>query len=691
MSYRFRIRDLSWLDFNARVLQEAEDETVPLFERIKFLAIYSNNLDEFFRVRVAGLHGLELLDKKERAHLPFDPKELIEKIIRRVNEQQQIFGKIYRNQIKPDLDGHGVHLLDETQLTDYLQTWVRKLYFDKIRPHVHPVMLRHADAPYFLTNRSIHLVTELTDPSDRSQRHLAKLELPTSVVSRFYVLPQTSPEEYNIMILDDVIRLNIPLIYPDWITGETYSIKMTRSGELDWGDEAEGDLINKIRHSLKSRSINPPTRFLYDFRMPEGWVDHLAHFFDIPRHECVQGGRYHNFSDFFNFPNPGHKRLNYVSLRPLAHPVLEGPGTIMQLMRRHGDQLLHAPYQRFDYFVRWMEEAVVDPNVTAIYITLYRVADDSRIVHALLRAHRAGKRVVCFFEVKARFDEESNLFWAGEMERAGAQVYYSLPGLKVHTKVAMVERNEDGDTVRYGYLGTGNFNEKTARVYSDIGLFTMDLRMCDEIRQIFRFLSTQQKHRYEELLVAPDHMRPRINQMIDDQVALAQQGKKAYILLKMNSLEDEDMIVRLYRAAEAGVQIDLIIRGICCLDPSIPSLEGRIRAISIIDRFLEHTRVFVFGHGPNPLIYLSSADLMHRNLNKRVECAFPIKNPALKKEILDLMRIQLTDNVKARVLDGTGQNAYVYKPADARTIRAQLKTYAYLRKKLKDAGRHRPA
>lgn len=675
--YRYRVRDLSWLDFNARVLQEAQDRRVPLYERIKFLAIYSSNLDEFFRVRVASLVSLLHLPKKHRGKHVHDADKLLAKIQHTVRAQQEAFGKTYREDILPELARQGVVIRNDQELTPRQETWVRKLFYDRVRPHIFPLLLQQAHAPYFLQNRVLYLISEMVHPDERETTLLGMVEVPSQALPRFYVLPSQPEEPFQIILLDDVLRLNMPLIYPDYIPQRHFSIKLTRSGELDWGDEEQGDLVEKIRRSLKRRNLNPPTRLLYDRELPPDHLPFLAACFDVPQDELVPGGRHHNFSDFFALPNPGKRRLSYRALQPLPHPQLSGPEPLHKAIARQ-DHLLHTPYQQFQPFLRWLQEAAQDPAVTTIYITLYRVAADSQVVHTLLDAQRNGKRVVCFFEVKARFDEESNLFWASEVARAGAEVHYSLPGIKVHTKTALVEREEDGETRRYAFLGTGNFNEKTAQLYTDTGLFTADPRLTHEVRQIFAYLIEQKTHRYEHLLVAPTYLRDGLEQLILDEMALAREGKPAHIILKMNSLEDAGMIALLYKAAEVGVHIDLIVRGICCLDASQARLQGRIRAISIIDRYLEHTRVFYFANSGQPRLYLSSADMMTRNLDKRVECAFPIYDARLQRQVLDILQLQLRDNCKARVLDGTGRNLYVPRHPGEPARSSQVQTYVYL-------------
>ena len=573
-SYRYVNRELSWLAFNGRVLQEASNPDVPVFERLNFLAIFSSNLDEFFRVRVASLRSLLRLRKKKTKKLDFDPAVLLRQIHTTVTAQQETFGRILREMILPELERCGIALIDERRLSER-QREALKPYFDEtIAPNLHPLMIdREGDAP-FLKNKGLYLITELWERSETIslsalEAQYALVEIPSPPLPRFVEVPGGGLL-HKVLFLDDVIRLFLPALYPAYDVGASYAVKLSRDADLYLEDEFAGNLKEMIAKSLAKRETNVPTRFLYDPRMPQAMLAFLKERLALADEDLVEGGRYHNLNDFFSFPRGGVEGLAYAPLPPLPHPELEGAPSIRAAVAEK-DRLLSFPYQKFDYVVRFLEEAAEDLDVEEIWMTLYRVSRDSAIAQALLKAAERGKRVTAFVEIKARFDEQSNLDWAARMEAAGVAVLYSKPGIKVHTKLALVARREDEQLRHYAYLGTGNFNEKTARLYADHGLLTADPRLADEVRQIFAFLNGEvEKPVFEHVLMAPFYLRKGFYALIDYEIEEARAGREAGMLLKMNSLEDRKIINRLYEASRAGIDIRMIVRGICCLAPGVP-------------------------------------------------------------------------------------------------------------------------
>ncbi|MEM1093878.1 MAG: polyphosphate kinase 1 [Bacteroidota bacterium] len=652
-------RELSWLSFNARVLQEAADPNVPLLERLKFLAIYSSNLDEFFRVRMASLRSLLRLKKKSLASLDVHPGQLLIQIKRTVQTQQRVFGRIYREELLPALAAEGIHVLSPEELSPEQVAYLRQWYLDHQHDVVKPVVLDEAETPPFIENQAQYLVTLLwpTDVLDW-QTHYGLVALPTAHASRFVEIDYDVPG-HQLLMLDDVLRLNIDRLYPDFEHGDTYAIKLSRDADLYLEDEFEGDLIEKIRKALDKRETGVPTRLLYDALTPYSAVSFLQEHLRLAKEDMVAGGHYHNFRDFFGFPSFGKRHLRFVPKPPHPHPELEAADSLFTAIAER-DHLIHVPYQKFDYVVQWLNEAVADADVSAIWMSLYRVGDESAVCEALIAAAEAGKRVTVFVEVKARFDEEPNLTWADRMEAAGVRVLYSMPDLKVHAKILLIERQEPEAPRYYAYFGTGNFNAKTARLYTDMGLLTVAAHLTTELRAVFRFLEERAgEPHFTHLLVAPFTLRDRFHAAIDREMAEATAGRPAEILAKMNALEDPQIIQHLYQASQAGVRIRLIVRGICRLIPGVAGLSDNIEIHSILGQFLEHTRAFLFHHGGERPLYLASADWMTRNLDRRIEVAFPIHDAALRQHIIDHLELQWADTAKARHLDAEQTNPYV--------------------------------
>ncbi len=672
--YSYISRDVSWLHFNGRVLQEAQDKSVPLYERIKFLAIYSSNLDEFFRVRVAALRSFKELKKKTRKELDIRPKRDLKVIRKIVQQQQQTFGRIFRGEILPELQAHGIFLANEATYNHPQQQFVKKYFFGKIYPQLQIVKIDAQNEPPFLENAQLYFLVQFADTDE-----LAIVNIPSGPLPRFVSLPDIE-NRHCITFLDDILRYNLGDLFDRPIAG-AYSIKLSRDAEMYIDDEYAGDLLEKIRQGLEDRNIGLPTRFLFDSAMPAALLERLKTIFQLSKHDLIPGARYHNFNDFFGFPNPtGDARLEDEPLPPLPHPDLEGAASIMKVLRGK-DVLLHFPYQKFDYIPQLIQEAADDPSVTSIKITLYRVGSKSNVMQALRSACEQGKEVVIFVEAKARFDEEANLHWGGELKKVGAEVLYSYPGIKVHTKLLLISRQEEDETVHYTYIGTGNFNEKTAKLYCDHALLTTDQRLANEAAQVFDLLERKIiVPRAKHILVSPFTTRDRFEEMIETEIANAKAGREAYMILKMNSLEDSRMINKLYEANRAGVDVKLIIRGICCLVPGVEDMSENIRAISILDRFLEHARVYIFANGGKEKMYIASADWMTRNLDRRVEVSAPIHDANLYAELRQIIDIQWIDNVKAREIDAEFSNKYRLSLPTATPVRAQLETYRYLEK-----------
>lgn len=676
-------RDISWLSFNYRVLQEAKDPTVPLFERIKFLAIYSSNLDEFFRVRVANHHNLLRVGKKTKRELDYDPSKTLKEIHEIVNKQQEEYSYIFENQIIPELRQNGINLLRRLDLNEVQRSYVENYFKDHMLPYVQPVLLVKNKVRPFLNNAALYLAILMRDKEQAKNQSYGLVKIPSDHLPRFIKLPGTNGF-HNLIMLDDIVRHNVSYMFPGYEILDTYSIKLTRDAELYIDDEFSGDLIQKIRESLSKRHVGPPSRFVYDREMPKEFLDFMKETFELGKNDILREGRYHNNFDFFKFPDFGLSHLKNTQLTPLPYRQLEESVDFFGIIRLK-DHLLHVPYHSYESVIRFFEEAARDPYVTHIKIIQYRVARKSRIMDALMNAVKAGKQVSVFVEVKARFDEEANLEWGDRLEKAGVQVHYSFPGVKVHSKLALVRRQESDGPRIYGYLSTGNFHEDTAKVYSDFGIFTADTRLTAEIARVFSFLETTKipSNDFEHLLVGQFNLRTELLRMIDHEIDNVRLGKTGRIILKLNSLQDEEMIDKLYEASRAGVDIRLIIRGICSLVPGVRGLSYRIAAISIVDRFLEHARVFIFHNDGQERVYLSSADWMVRNLTYRVETAFPVYDESIKKQILDIIQIQLNDNVKARILDKNLTNQYKTNHLDV-AIRSQMETYYYL-KRLEDS------
>ena len=678
-------RDISWLSFNYRVLQEAKDPNVPLFEQVKFLAIYSSNLSEFFKVRVANHRNLLRVGKKTKRKLEFEPKEILDDILDIVYSQQKEFSKIFEKQIIPALRKHNIYVLRRTDLNEDQITFVEDYFKDKLLPFVQPVLLQKEKIKPFLNNGALYLAVWLKDnEKNRNKNEYAVVKIPSDHLPRFVELPAPKGRHYIIM-LDDIVRHSLDKLFPGYDIEDSFSIKLTRDAELYIDDEFSGDLITKIKNSLNKRNVGPASRFTYDRKMPENLLEVMINNFNLTKYDLIPEGRYQNNFDFFSFPDFGNTHLKNLPLPPIAYSPLEDTKDIFAAIRKK-DHLIHLPYHSYKSVVKLFKTASKDPAVTHIKIILYRVGKKSKVMEALMEAVEAGKQVTAFIEVKARFDEEANLEWGEKLEKAGIKVYYSFPGLKVHSKIAIVRRIENKKSKTYAYLSTGNFNEATAKIYSDIGLFTADERLTSEAIKVFSVLEFKkiQHHDFQHLLVGQFNLRPKLTAFIDTEIQHALKGKPAAITLKMNSLQDQEMIEKLYEADQAGVQINLIVRGICSFVPEIKGFSTNTKIISIVDRFLEHARIFIFQNGGNERIFCSSADWMVRNLSYRIETTFPIYDQDIRRQILDYIDMQLQDNVKARIIDPEDTNAYKTTLNDL-GFRSQEEIYYYLKRRLDKA------
>ncbi|WP_187264534.1 polyphosphate kinase 1 [Pontibacter beigongshangensis] len=673
-AYPFINRELSWLAFNYRVLQEAKDPRVPLLERIKFMAIFSSNLDEYFKVRVATLKRLVVLKKKTRQKLVEPPTETLEQVLQEVGRQQEEFGKVFREGILADLHKENIHMLTEHDLKPKQKTFVKKYFAEKLQPLLLPILLDETQTHLFLKDQTVYLGVHLTEPlkDNVPPERFAMMEIPTKKHGgRFLKLPTVGNQRY-VMFIDDVIRFCLAELFPGYKQQKAHAVKVSRDAELDLEDEA-GNLMAKITKSLKKRETGYPARLLYDPETPQELLEAIMAHTGIQEDALVEGSKYHNFRDFFQFPDFNLPHLKFEPQPNLAHPLLEQEPSLLEAMKKQ-DYLVHYPYQSFDYVLRLFQEAAEDPKVKSISATLYRVAEDSAIAKALVKAAKNGKMVTVVVELKARFDEESNIFWAGKLQKAGANVILGAPDLKVHSKLGLITQVEDGKMKNYAYLSTGNYNEDTSRIYCDHALFTSNPELTKDVEQVFNFLMDGQPDKqFNHLLVAPINMRERFVELINQEIKNAKKGLPASMILKMNALQDESMIKKLYDASKAGVKIQLLVRGICCLVPGQEGISENIEMRSIVDRYLEHARVYIFHNNGEEKYYVASADWMTRNLNRRVEVAFPLTQPDLVAQLRHIIDLQLQDATKARTVD----NTYVQTTEQER-VRAQYATYSYL-------------
>lgn len=674
-------REISWLSFNARVLQEAEDKSNPLIERLRFLGIFSNNLDEFYRVRVASIRRMKNLDRKTLKEYHVDPESLLKQIHHTVGDQQRKFESIYKD-LKDELRAEGIVFLNEMELNKLQQEEIATYFTDKVRSNLIPLMLDKKRELPNLKDKEIYLSIKLSNQKDDKVLY-SLIKIPTGTVSRFYVFKNKGEKgQTYVMLLDDIIRANLMDIYSifNFDNAEAYTIKFTRDAELDIDDDISSSLLEQISRSLESRKVAEPIRFVHDKEIPDDLLYFLCKKLGITSNEnMIPGGRYHNFKDFIKFPALNGGRMTYTPLPPLKHPFVDTSKRLVPQFRER-DIMVNYPYQSFDVVIDLLREAAIDPKVTKICINLYRVASNSKIINALVSAVRNGKNVQVIVELRARFDEQNNIYWSNVLQEAGAEIIFGVKGLKVHSKLILIERKHKEDFEYIAHIGTGNFHEGTAKVYGDTALITMDPRIALEVKKVFEFLENNYKvKRYSHLIISPNGSRRKFNQLISNEIRNAERGDKAEIILKLNNLVDEELIRKLYEASQAGVQIVLIIRGVCSLVPGIKGWSENIEVISIVDRFLEHSRILYFYAGGEEKVFISSADWMVRNLDLRVEVTTPIYNVDIKNKLKKLLAIQLKSNLKTRILDKNLANNY--REVKGEPIRAQLETYEYFRTK----------
>ena len=678
--HSFINREISWLSFNERVLQEAADPNTPLFERIRFIGIFSNNLDEFFRVRFAAVRRMVDLGGDEESLLgDFTPKELLDKIQDIVIVQQQKVQAIFQD-ILEELKQNDIYMVNEKQLNHSQGIFVKKYFNDKVLPNLVPIMLSKKNKFPYLRDRSVYLAIKLSKKSDPLDFAYSLIRIPSRSVPRFLVLPKSAGKKY-VMLLDDVVRycFNDIFFYFDFNIIEGYTLKITRDAELDIDDDISKSLTEKISESLKNRKKGKPVRLIYDKNMPEDLKSFIFKRMKLNTENAIPGARYHNDKDFMNFPEIGKKKHYYAKLPPFRHKDLPQNTSILKVLRKK-DVMLHYPYQTFNHFIDLLREAAIDPQVREIGLTIYRVAEASKVVNALLNAVRNGKIVTVVIELQARFDEEANIFWSNKLQEEGAMVINGVPGIKVHSKLAWVKRKENNTYRNYAFIGTGNFHEGTARVYADDGLMTSDPRLANEVANAFDFFKHNFQHfDYEHLVVSPFKMRKFFTTCIDREIKLAKKGKNAWMILKMNSLIDPGMMQKIIEAGKAGVKVQLIVRGIFGIRMT-EELTQNISAISIVDKYLEHSRIFLFGNGGNEKMYISSADWMPRNLNRRFEVACPVYNTEIQNELKEMLYIQLKDNSKARILDEGLVNDYNLNDGN-NVYRAQEDYYKFIKQK----------
>lgn len=676
-------RDISWLSFNDRVLQEARDENVPLVERVKFLGIFSNNLDEFFRVRVAShsrtMHDAERLHKKD-----LHSKKILDKIYDRVIELQDKFEETFST-IVDELENQNIFIVNESELTKKQGEYVKNYFQEMVRPSLVPILLHTAPKFPYLKDRAIYFAIKLSGKKDNTNKDIkySIIQIPTDVLPRFVELPNEGQKKF-IILLDDIIRYCLTEIYSifHYEKIEAFTIKLTRDAELDINDDFSKSYTEKIAASIKGRKRGKPVRLNYDAEIPKDLLDFLIKKLKMRDDtNVIPGGRYHNFRNFMKFQNLGSVENLYKPMPPVEHKDFKNKESLLDVIKRK-DILLTYPYQTFNHILDILREAAIDPRVESIKINLYRVAENSNVMYTLLNAIKNGKKVVAVLELQARFDEENNMYWANKLQEEGAAVKFGIPGLKVHSKLFLISKRENGKLVNYAHIGTGNFNEVTARIYTDHSLLTADERITSEVEKVFDFFQVNYRTgTYKNLLVSPFYMRLRIEKLIEAEILNAKAGKKAYITLKLNNLEDPGMINLLYKASQAGVKIKIILRGICCLVPGRKGISDNISVVSIIDKFLEHTRVFLFANDGDEKLYISSADLMGRNLDVRTEVACPIYSKEIQTEIKKILAFHFTDNTKARIIDVNMKNQYVKSRGPK--IQSQQAIYNYFLEKSK--------
>ncbi|HHF3265611.1 polyphosphate kinase 1 [Vibrio alginolyticus] len=671
-------KELSWLSFNERVLQEAADKTVPLIERIRFLGIFSNNLDEFYKVRFADVKR-RILISQERGGSD-SPKRLLTKMQSKALKLNEQFDELYSELIR-EMARRRIFLVNEQQLDESQQKWIAKYFRREVMPHITPLLMKdEIDVLQFLKDEYAYIAVEL-----RKEEHYqyALIEIPTDHLPRFVMVPeQKGKRRKTIILLDNIIRHCLDELFKgffDYDELSGYAMKMTRDAEYDLRNEIEYSLLEQMSEGVNQRLTAKPVRFVYERDMPPQMLEFLCNKLNISNYDnLIPGGRYHNFKDFIGFPNVGREYLENKPLPPMKCADFEGYANSFDAIKAK-DILLYYPYHTFDHISELVRQASFDPKVLSIKINIYRVAKDSRLMNSLIDAVHNGKNVTVVVELQARFDEEANIEWSKVLTEAGVHVIFGAPGLKIHSKLLMISRREGEEIIRYAHIGTGNFHEKTARIYTDFSLLTADQEITNEVRNVFGYIENPYRPvKFNHLMVSPRNSRTQIYRLIDNEIANAKLGKKAALTIKVNNLVDKGIVNKLYGASTSGVKINMIIRGMCSLVPGIEGISDNIRIISIVDRFLEHPRVVITHNDGDPQVYISSADWMTRNIDHRIEVAVPVRAPRLKQRIIDITNIHFTDTVKARLIDKEMSNAYVPR-GNRKKVRSQIAIYDYLK------------
>jgi len=679
-------REISWLHFNARVLQESADKKVPLIDRLRFLGIFSNNLDEFFKVRYATVKRIVDAGKTGKSVLGGErAKDLLEEITKIVIAQQARSLEIF-NEIEKELKEENIFIIDENEVNDSQAEFIRDYFFHKVNQELMTIILNDLTEFPLLKDTAAYLAVKIVmknGSGERKHNRYALIEIPKGI-DRFVVLPKEGDKNY-IIILDDLIRFCLDSVFTmfEFESISAHMIKITRDAELDIDNDLSKSFIEKISSSVEHRKISDPVRFVYDKNIDKDTLQFLKEKMDIMGTDSViPGGRYHNRRDYMGFPSLGRYDLMYDKIDPLPVKGLSMEGSLLEMIA-HKDYMIYAPYHTFSYITKFLREAALDPKVRTILITVYRLANDSQIASSLINAVKNGKHVTVQIELQARFDEQANIEYANQLQAEGINLIFGVPGLKVHSKICMIEREEAEGIKRYGFISTGNFNESTAKIYTDYTLFTAHQGILKDMSKVFGFFETNYKiNKYRHLIVSPHYTKSTFIKLIDREIANAKAGREAYIKIKMNSLTSYKMVDKLYEASRAGVKIQMVVRGICCLIPGVPGMSENIEAISIVDKFLEHPRLFIFGNNGDPKVYISSADWMTRNLDFRVEVGCPIYDPDIKQELLDTFEISWKDNLKARVFSEKQDNAYRQPAEGEPELRSQFELYHYYQKKL---------
>lgn len=668
-------RDLSWLKFNERILMEAERTEVPLLERIKFLSIFSSNLDEFYRVRMPVLLALEKLSNRDDNDIRLE-EDLLVAANQLITSQQQRYGEVLKQGIIPALEQNQIALFYAEPFSEPIKKDITRYFFSQVMAFLQPVYLND-QTDFFPANNQLYFLITL---EQEGVSKVVALNIPSNELPRFYKLSQE--EQTSIVFLDDIVRYHLDYLFPeDKITG-CYSFKVTRDAEIDLKDEYSGSLSDQLEKQLLKRDLGLATRFLHQPGIPDNVLELLKNLFNLRKRSLVEGGQYHNLKDLMSFPVNNPKLSNTSWSKICNTDIVEG--TLTEAINQR-DIIVHTPYQSYDSVLRFFNEAALDEHTAEIYVTLYRVASDSKIVNALISAAKNGKKVTVLVELKARFDEANNIKWAKKMKAVGIDIIYSVTALKVHAKVALVKRKV-GDRMKYtGLLSTGNFNESTAAFYTDHILMTANKDMLREVELLFIFLAKREKPskpdliKFEHLLVAQFNLQEKFINLIDREIDHAQAGRPAAITIKMNNLEEKVLINKLYEASSAGVKVNMIVRSICRLIPGVPGMSENITVTRIIDRYLEHGRIFIFHHNGQNEVYLGSADWMNRNIYRRIEVCFPIYDQQIKHELIRLVHIQQEDNTQAVIINAQMDNVPVARTN--KPVESQQEIYQFLKNK----------